>query len=198
MLGFFIALFGGIFYGSKYLSEKAAGEAADRRTDALCESMKSDYDRFLNKMTDKELERHAKREAYSEKYNDLIEKVVSDLYAKAKDLKINIENDYGYKYKMVDICPYYRVLIIMASMGKLPYGVASFGISRPSFERDIWDIHALFMDWLDKELQSHGIEPMVFQSDAQKSMAITGVPVLARKGQMCTGKFGWWSMRLFL
>ena len=194
MLGFFIALFGGIFYGSKYLSEKAAGEAADRRTDALCESMKSDYDRFLNKMTDKELERHAKREAYS----DLIEKVVSDLYAKAKDLKINIENDYGYKYKMVDICPYYRVLIIMASMGKLPYGVASFGISRPSFERDIWDIHALFMDWLDKELQSHGIEPMVFQSDAQKSMAITGVPVLARKGQMCTGKFGWWSMRLFL
>ena len=197
MLDFFIALFGGLYYAGKYINDKAAGEAADRRNNARCESIKSDYDKFLAKVTDRELERRAKREAYSDKNKELVEKVVSDLYAKAKYLKINTENDHGYQYKMVDVYPDHRVLIIMASMGKLPYSVASFGINRPAFKRDVWDLHALFMDWVDKELQSHGVEPMVFQSEMQQKMSITGVPVLARNAQMCCGRFGWWSMRLF-
>lgn len=198
MLDFFIALFGGIYFGGKYLMDKAENEAIDRHNTARCESMRADYNRFIAKMTSEELERQAKRGAYSEKYKGLIDKVVSDLFTKAKSKGINTEDDYGRQYKMVDIYPDFRILIIMASMGKLPRSVASFGINRPPFKRDAWDLHALFMDWVDKELQSHGVEPMVFQSEMQQNMAITGVPVLAKNAQKCCGRFGWWSMRLFL
>ena len=198
MLDFFIALFGGIYYGGKYLKDKAEVEAIDRRNTALISDTRADYDRFISKMTDKTLEREVRKELYSEKYKGYIDNVIKEVLDEARARGYELPNERDDTFRMIHLFPKHRILIAMASLGKLPYDVASFGIYRPPLHREHWEAHALFMDWLDKELQSHGVEPMVFQSELQPKMWQTGVKVLAKDAQMCCGHFGWWSNRLWL
>lgn len=197
MLDFFIALFGGAYYAGKYIHDKSVSDAADIRNKAMLNSIQSDYDRFINRMTDEALEQRMKQDVYRGKYKELIEKVTNEVFAKAAAKGINLLDDQCRAFEMVKVYPDYRLLIAMASVEKLPRSVAMFGISRP-MRGELWGVHAIFMDWLDKELQSHGVEPMVFQSELQQSMSVTGVKVYARNAQMCHGKFGWFSARMFL
>ena len=197
MLDFFIALFGGIYYAGKYINEKTSIEAANARSDALCKARQTDYDRFIAKMTNRELERKVEQDVYRGKYKELIEKVSMDVLAKGFARGLNLEDRHCRPFQMVNVYPNYRLLIAMASIGKLPYSVAAFGIRRP-VDGDLWDIHAIFMEWIDKELQSHGVEPMVFQGEGLPSMAVNGVKVYAKDAQRRHGCYGWYSMRLFL
>lgn len=197
MLDFFIALFGGIYYAGKYINEKTSIEAANKRNQERLDLMTSDSQEFVDKMTDRGLERKIKQDIYRGKYKELISKVSDGVLAEAFARGINLCDDRCRPFTMREICPDYQLLIVMASIGKLPYSVASFGIRRPS-NGDLWDVHAIFMEWLDKELQSHGVEPMVFQSESSPYMSVTGVRVFAKNARRVYGTFGWFSIRLHL
>ena len=197
MLDFFIALFGGIYYAGKYINEKTSIEAANKRNQERLDLMTSDSQEFVDKMTDRGLERKIKQDIYRGKYKELISKVSDGVLAEAFARGINLCDDRCRPFTMRGIYPDYQLLIVMASIGKLPYSVASFGIRRP-LNGDLWDVHAIFMEWLDKELQSHGVEPMVFQSESPPYMSTTGVRVFAKNARRVYGTFGWFSIRLHL
>lgn len=197
MFGLFVALFGGLYYGARYVSDKAASERADREIQANCDRMKNDLDQWRRKMVDKDLEFKIQREINMGQHRETIDKVVNGVFDKAKSLGYDMRDVYNRPYQMVDIYPKYRILIMMALRGKLPADVAECGIKRP-WQREVWKFHDLFMEWLDKELQSHGVEPMLFQGKGLPNMKNTGVKTLARSAPDRGGTYCWWPMRMWV
>lgn len=92
------------------------------------------------------------------------------------------------------------LLVMMAKMGKLPWQVADYGIdcigaNYNTLERRRFQRQHEFLMWVDEQLQSHGIEPMLFKKSSeplQKTDLAKDV-VEARMGKYC-----WWSGRCYV
>lgn len=200
MLDFFIALFGGIFYGAKYLSDKSAGEAADKQIKNWVDTMKSDHDKWLNQVTDSEMEKKIKQR-FSEgvRFPEASE-VATEIVTKAREFDYWLPNKNSSDLiNMIQIEPHnFELIVIMAKRGKLPFDIAFSGLSRPCGKAsNYWDAYNLWIEWLDKELQSHGIEEMLWHSDCAKKLGNGGIKELAKDAHG-HGRYFWYSNRFMV
>lgn len=199
MFGFFIALFGSIYLYMRYASDKGDSHAAQLNAEATESRMRADYDKWIGKMSDRDLERCITEKIHSKEYLELTDSVLGNIINESKIRGYQIPTGEAYDIIMSSVCPNSRVIIAMASVGKLPYNIASWGISTCA-RSEFWGIQKLFIDWIDDELQSHGVEPMVFQGFREPRICHSKFSdkILAKNIKLHTGRFGWWSNRVNL
>ncbi len=200
MLAFFIALFGGIYILIRCAIENGEKEAADRHTQNWIDTMKSDYEKWLNTVTDQTMERKIKQRMSEGVSFPEVEEVASEIINKAKERDYWIPNkNHSDLFNMFQIEPHdFKMIVIMAKRGKLPYNIASFGLQRPcGAAANYWEAHNLWIKWLDDELQSHGIEEMLWHYIGSNKLGNGGVKELAKDAHG-HGTYYWYSNRFMV
>ena len=184
MFDLFLALFGGAYYAARIGSEKSEHKQMSRLSDERIRQRKTNFDNWISTMVDEELEYNISKklkcrpeEVFAEIVDDINE---LDLYQKSissySDFLSEAHNS-GFYFMWEDKIP---IRMLMAKRGKLLKDDAWFSFRSPGIwnyeEKQKWIRHHKFMLWLDRELQSHGVEPMQFVAGAALSDAkYTGI-----------------------
>lgn len=165
MFDILLALFGGTYIASRVGIEKLAHKSASMSFEIEYKRDRENYERWLSSVVDEELEYTLKRD-----YNKSFEEIIDDINGLELYPPISSFCDYliasgraefkgKWEFKIPD-------RIMLAKRGKILKHDAENGIHSPGIwdypEKQRWIRHHKFMMWLDKELQSHGVEPMFF------------------------------------
>lgn len=184
MFDLFLALFGGAYYASKIGNEKIAHKRASDKHDIIINNAKIDFDNWISNVVDEELEYNLGKEL---KTNPEVcfQKIIDDVNELGLYPHINSYNELRSAINTSEFGAQWEYKIpmrmLMAKSGKILKNDAWFSITSPRLfdyaEKQRWIRHHKFMTWIDKELQSHGIEPMLFWCNHNIS------PLLGEKSQ---------------
>lgn len=202
MFEFFIALFGGTYYATKVHKEKSKGVAQDKKNNLFISRMQNDMYLWLEKVTDKKLE--DKIDSYINSPDNIVDiyskmqPIISKMrcFSNVVDIDSFITNVYA--------SPQLIKRALMALHGKIPVKDAEFGMRSPDVynQHEIyeWNKNHEFMKWLDKELEKHGIEPLVFVngSDVATVTRTERAQVVNMVTRPIGGVYFWWSGRLHI
>lgn len=197
MLELFIALFGGAYYGFKLHNEKQKSKAADEANEQRIAAMRTDLSVWLAKVTDADLEYEVDKLIGGSSINEIYGEMAPVL----SQIMPEIKNVYDFRgsifYKHLSLIK----LVLMAQHGKIPRSAALCGIRSPAVYDKIeirkWKQVYSIMSWVDRELEKHGIEAMIFSDGCEARLA--RYPGHARPiGDVSTpigGIYYWWSCR---
>lgn len=186
MLDFFIAVFGGAYYGYKIIKEKGKSNSIEARNKAAITQSLIDVKKWEKDMLDQELQ---------DSIDDLFKsRDIKHIYKLAHPTLCqfdfyNIDNEQD--FEKLFLSEYYNKLmikrILMAKRGKLlkedVYGIRTpiviiKNVREPKYIKEWHKFHE-FMIWMDKELQSHGVEPMLFKKGLWMSFDFDGARIKA-------------------
>lgn len=176
MFDLFLALFGGAYYATKIRSEKRAHKKIEQNRKERTDSATEDFNHWVTLMVDEDLEYRIplmlkqNPELTFSKIADDVNQI--GIYPQVKsydELLYAIRNsEFKLKDEEKNI-----IRMLLAKEGKLMKDDAWFSFLSPEIwdytEKQRWIRHHKFMKWLDKELQSHGVEPMLFWCNHKKA-----------------------------
>ena len=199
MFELFIALFGGLYYAIRIGSEKSAHKQISRENDMRRSNMSEDYDRWVAAMMDKKLEYYFEGELLNNP-SPLFETIKFEI----NNLGIFKPVNNYFEFKSQCTQGWEKLIplrMLMAKQGKLRGDDAYCTTNSPrpyGYSGQVeWHRHHKFMMWLDKELQSHGVEQMYFIEIAKHHEArYGGGEILANVIEPVWGKYFWRSARL--
>ena len=183
MFELFIALFGGLYYAIRTGSEKSAHKQISRATNEEIKQKSLKFDNWISTMVDEELEYNLNKKL-KDNPEELFAEIVSDINSLGLYPQVNSYNEFCgevYRAEFKGKWEYSIPLrMLMAKRGKLLRHDAWFSFPSPGVwdyaEKQKWIRHHKFMIWLDRELQSHGVEPMQFAAGGAFSNArYTGI-----------------------
>lgn len=199
MFDLFLALFGGAYYAARIGAEKSEHKRISRESDIRIKNMNSDFDRWVLTMSDEKLEYDLKNELQNNP-TSLFETIKSEI--NALEIFKPVDDYFGFmsqcNEKWEKLVP---MRMLMAKNIKLLKDDAWTSYTSPGIwdyaEKLKWQRHHKFMMWLDKELQSHGVEQMYFVDNTKKYEARNGGgEVLSNIFQPIYGIYFWKSARL--
>ncbi len=169
MFEIFIALFGGLYYGTKILGEKSAHNRIEAERNKKLNDLQADYERWCAEMTDDDL-RADLYDGLQKKPESLFRVIVNDINSLGLYPQISTYTDFLvaiYKSEFKSQWEYnIPIDMLMAKRGKIQSIHTLSAIWSPETlgksDKERWKRHHKFMLWLDKELQKHGAEPMLF------------------------------------
>lgn len=169
MFELFIALFGGLYYGTKILGEKSAHNRIEAERNKRFSDMEADYKRWRAEMTDEDLHVDL-HDGLQKNPEALFSEIVDDVNSLGLYPHISTYTDFFaaiYKSEFTSDWEYkIPIDMLMAKHGKIQSIHAISAIWSPGTlgqsGKEKWKRHHKFMLWLDKELQKHGAEPMLF------------------------------------
>lgn len=199
MFDLFLALFGGAYYASKIGSEKSAHKMISRESDIKINNMNKDFKGWVSSMVDKKLEYYFEGELLNNP-SPLFETIKSEI----NDLGIFKPVDSYFEFKSQCAQGWEKIVplrMLMAKQGKLRGGDAYCAPNSPipyGYPGQMeWRRHHKFMMWLDKELQSHGVEQMYFIEKTKYYEARNGGgEILFNVTEPIYGEYFWKSARL--
>lgn len=163
MIGFFIALFGIIFWGIKIGSDISKSKAFDRNAKIVKQAYETGVVKWEATVVDSSLE------------NSISRKLKSDT-SYLNDIIKEMKEAFGCKYiTLYPKCRENAARYLLAKQGKLKssdassYGISIVGAQQDSSnDMERWDEERKFIRWIHSEIKKHGVNPKLMFRDTRK------------------------------